>query len=174
MRSITDKNNKKVLFFDQVDRWQDDQPVLVLALLYAVLCWISLSAMDVRMPVMVRLMVCAICFLGGQKRKEITSYHRRHATDISVKVILLLAYLYTVLAFGGIYLLDPISEFNTFYGTSLSFLSSHYHGAEFFPGLLSGLWVPTFLKIDPLVIIGRLFDLIYFRDRYQLYMAVCV
>lgn len=121
MRSITDKNNKKVLFFDQVDRWQDDQPVLVLALLYAVLCWISLSAMDVRMPVMVRLMVCAICFLGGQKRKEITSYHRRHATDISVKVILLLAYLYTVLAFGGIYLLDPISEFNTFYGTKFEF-----------------------------------------------------
>ena len=121
VRSITDIKNKKVLFFDRVDHWQEDQPVLFFALLYAVLCWISLSAMDVRMPVIVRLMVCAICFLGGQKRKEVTNYHKRHTTDISMKVILFLVYLHTVLAFGGIYLLDPISEFKTFHGTKFEF-----------------------------------------------------
>lgn len=116
-----DIKNKRFLFFDQADHWQEDWQVSVFSLLYAVLCWISLSAMDVRMPVIVRLIVCTICFLGGQKRKEITSYHKRHTTDIVMKMVLLLVYLYTALAFGGIYLLDPISEFKTFHGTKFEF-----------------------------------------------------
>lgn len=116
-----DINNKIKIFSAKVNIWMEKWPVFNFAFLYAVLCWISLSAMDIRMPVIVRLMVCTICFLGGQKRKEITSYHKRHTTDILMKMVLFLVYLYTVVAFGGIYLLDPISEFKTFHGTKFDF-----------------------------------------------------
>lgn len=107
-------------FSDRINKLSK-QTVNTLSLLYALLCWISLSTLGIRMPVIFRVILCAVVFVGGMHRGEIVNCFNAASCNKAIKSILLvLLYMYTTFAFCGIYVIDVDKEFK-FHGNNLSY-----------------------------------------------------
>ncbi len=111
IKCIKDRTNESIKVLEQPR---------AISLLYAFVCWISLSTFEAQMPILIRLICCTICYTGGQKSNDIKAFISTQFDTFFRKALLLFLEIYISFAFVGIFFLDTDHEFS-FAGNKIFF-----------------------------------------------------